>query len=54
MHKHEYAELHIAPEGSALNVIDGAAHGVIPGDVFVCLPETIYFLHKPDCKAMRI
>lgn len=41
-HKHKYAELHIALEGSAINIINGAAHVVIPGDVFVCLPETIH------------
>lgn len=41
-HRHKYAELHIALEGSALNIINGAAHRVIPGDVFVCLPETIH------------
>ncbi len=41
-HKHKYAELHIALEGTAVNIINGTAHRVTPGDVFVCLPETIH------------
>lgn len=44
-HEHKYAELVVALEGRAVNVIDGEAQEVEAGDVYVLLPGMIHEQH---------
>lgn len=44
-HEHNYAELVVALEGSAVNVIDGREQEVEAGDVYVLLPGMLHEQH---------